>query len=246
MRLATPGRTVRLAALMRYDWRSVMATHQPVIWAAAEACRGPIAEFGCGHASTPSLHKISERRNIPLLSLETDDAWLARFRQFETRLHTFRLVADWDSELARGEWSERWGLIFVDQLPWEARPKTILRVAPFAEFVVLHDCDAAPDHGIGRRIRPVLGPRDKGERDFGDVFSSWREFFPPEPWPHKSAGPPTLIGSNLRDTNDLDINFLSQLPLWWRGARHVRRYVPQSLRMRVGNRIGWRVRRGIE
>jgi hypothetical protein len=229
-----------------FDWRSVSATHQPVVWAAAAQCEGPIAEFGCGHASTPSLHEIAERRGLPFLSLETDEAWLAKFLHLESSLHSFRLVEEWERELERPEWSERWGLVFVDQMPWEARPLTILRVKDSAELVVLHDCDAAPDHGIGRRIRPVVGPDDVGERDFGDVFSSWREFFPPAPWPHKDAGPPTLLGSNLRDTNEIHVDYLSLIPMWWRVARHVRAYVPQSIKMRVGNRMGWRIRRGIE
>jgi hypothetical protein len=231
-----------------YDWRSIMATHQPVIWAVAEHCAGPIVEFGAGHCSTPSLHAIAERRGLRLLSLETDPSWLERFRYLESDFHELRLVESWEEELERPQWDEQWGMVFVDQLPWEWRAPTVNRVRKTAEYVVLHDCSAAPDHGLGRRIREVNtnGSRDLGERDFDAVFSSWREFFPPQPWPHKTEGPPTLLGSNLRDTREVDVDFVGHLPMWWRVARHFRGLVPQRIKMRIANQLGWRIRRGLE
>jgi hypothetical protein len=213
-----------------------------VLAAAAERCDGPIAEFGCGDGSTLLLHEIAQRRGVRLVSLDTNEQWLARFRgALQSPLHEFRLVTAWDDELARPEWGDDWGLVFVDQAPWEARAATVRRVRENSEFVVVHDCDYLPRHGLfGRMLRDVSGPSDHGERDYSDVFTSWREFFPPEPWPLPETGPPTLLGSNRRDVGQVPVDFDKHLPLWWRVGRHARGWVPQSLRMRIATRIGWR------
>lgn len=227
-----------------YNFRSGLTTHQPVLFAVAEACDGPIAECGCGDGSTRFLHEVAERRGIRLVSFETHAEWMARFAELASAQHEFRLVDDWRSELKRPEWGERWGLVFVDQEHWVDRIPTIERVAATADYVVVHDSDASTNHGIGRSIRPLNGPHDRGERDYSDVFSSWREFFPPEPWPNQLAGPPTLIGSNRFDVDEIDVDYDRHLPLWWRAGRHTRGLVPQKARMLIGNRMGWRIRPG--
>lgn len=227
-----------------YNWRSVYTTHQPVLNAVARRCDGPIAEFGCGHGSTPLLHEIARQRGLRLLSLEDDQDWLSTFQpNLETPWHEFRLVEDWQEELSRPEWREQWGLIFIDNEPWEARAAAAKAVHDRAEYVIIHDSDYAAEHGLfGTSARPLLGAHDRGERDYSDLFSSWREYFPPEPWPWPTTGPPTLLGSNLRDVNEVPVNYLRHVPLWWRYARHARRLLPQRARMLIGNRIGWRIR----
>lgn len=221
-----------------------MTTHQPVLIAVAERCDGPIAEFGCGHGSTPLLHEIATRRGLRVLSLESDRAWLDAFRlDMESPTHQFRHVTDWQLELQRPEWRDRWGLVFIDQDPWEARPWTVATVRHTADYVVVHDCDHGARIGtLGRMIRDVAGAADRGERDYSDLFSSWIEFFPPEPWPWPPTGPPTLLGSNLCDVSEVSVDLESLLPLWWRVGRHSRGLVPQSVRMQIGNLIGWRAR----
>jgi hypothetical protein len=195
-------------------WVNEFATHQPVLAAAATACEGRMVEFGCGEGSTRLLHEISQRRGVPLLTLETDGAWMERYRaELSSPLHEFRLVADWTDELADVTWDEPVGLAFVDQAPWQARADTATRLRSNAEFVIIHDCDYLPEHGLlGRSIRPLIGPADRGERDWNDVFSSWREFFPLEPWPYAKTGPPTLLASNLRDVTQLDIDYTDTAP----------------------------------
>jgi hypothetical protein len=171
-----------------YNFRSGLTTHQPVLFAVAEACDGPIAECGCGDGSTRFLHEVAERRGIRLVSFETHAEWMARFAELASAQHEFRLVDDWRSELKRPEWGERWGLVFVDQEHWVDRIPTIERVAATADYVVVHDSDASTNHGIGRSIRPLNGPHDRGERDYSDVFSSWQEFFRPSPGRTSSRG----------------------------------------------------------
>ena len=78
----------------------------------------------------PLLHEIAARRGLRLLSLETDADWMERFRQsMESPSHEFRLVTDWHAELERSEWSERWGLVFLDQQPWRRAPWRLRRCA---------------------------------------------------------------------------------------------------------------------
>jgi hypothetical protein len=227
-----------------YNWRSLVTTHQPVLYATAQRCPGPIAEFGCGHGSTPLLHEIAGTRGLQLVSLEDDPDWMSVFRsKLETTWHTFRLVEDWEEELRRPEWEEHWGLIFLDNEPWEARVEAALRLRDRADYVIIHDSDYPAEHGLfGTSTQPLRGARDRGTRDYSDLFSSWREYFPPEPWPWPPTGPPTLLGSNFRDVNEIPVDYLRHVPLWWRLGRHARGLAPQRVRMLIGNRIGWRVR----
>jgi hypothetical protein len=226
---------------MIYDFRNRMATHQPVLWAVAHAAGGPIAEFGSGNGSTPLLHAIASRLGVRLVTLDNDASWLERYRQsLESPLHEFRLVEDWSVELARPEWDENWAVVFIDQNPFEARALTVARFRSSADYLVVHDDDYFAERGLfGVAIRPLLGPHDRGERDFSDTFSSWCEFFPPEPWPFRPTGPPTLLGSNRRDVTTIRVDYEDHLPLWWRVGRHTRRLLPQPLAMRLANRAGW-------
>jgi hypothetical protein len=226
---------------MIYDFRNRMATHQPVLWAVAHAANGPIAEFGCGNGSTPFLHEIAGKLGVRLVTLDNNAHWLNRYApSLESPIHEFRLVDDWAVELARPDWDERWALVFVDQDPFEARALTVERLRDSADYVVVHDDDYFAEHGLfGVAIRPLLGPKDPGERDFGDTFASWREFFPPEPWPFRPTGPPTLLGSNRHDVTSIVIDYERHLPLWWKLGRHARGLIPQSLRMRLANFVGW-------
>lgn len=223
-----------------------MATHRPVLDAAVAATNGPLVEFGSGYGSTPLLHARSKNENRLLVTADHDAAWLDRFRaQMESPLHRFVQVSDWTTELAAAKWDdERWSVVFVDQGDWEARANTVRRFKDVAELIVVHDCDYFPEHGLfGRSLATLRGERDRGERDYGDVFDSWREFFPPEPWPYKPTGPPTLLGSNVRDVREIQVEY--RLPPWWQAVKRGRHLVPRRFRQRVAEAIdwgGWRVK----
>ena len=222
-----------------YDWRGQLGTHVPVLLAAVDATTGPVVEFGTGYNSTPVLHDRVAGRGRRLLSLEADPTWLTRSAGLEAGLHELPLVDSWEIELARPEWDEPWSVVFVDQSGWKARAETVRRVALSAELVVVHDCDALAREGLlGREDAPLRGPGDRGRRDYGDIFRSWRELFPPEPWP-APTGPPTLLASNRRDVGEIRVDFDAMVPLWWRVARHGRRFSPQLVRRRMASLVGW-------
>jgi hypothetical protein len=194
-------------------WTNAFATHQPVLYEAATRVSKPVIEFGAGEGSTRMLHEICAERGLELVTLDSDAEWLDRYRtELTTPTHSFRLVEDWNAEIDEAEQRD-WGLIFIDQGSWEARAETAKRLAHKADYLIVHDCDALPGMGLlGTQIRPVAGPQDTGQRDYGDVFSSWREFFPPEPWPLPQTGPPTLLASNRHDVTTLPIDYSRNAP----------------------------------
>jgi hypothetical protein len=195
-------------------WVYPHGTHQPVLFETAMRCDGTVVELGCGEGSTRLLHDVCAERNLPLLTLEADADWMNRYAPaFASAAHRFELVPDWETALESPRWDEQqWGLVFVDQSPWEARAASVRRLRSNADFVILHDCDYLPAAGLmGQQIRPVQGPSDVGERRYDDVFTSWREYFPLEPWPLFS-GPPTLLGSNFHDVSGMDVSYEAYLP----------------------------------
>ncbi|HEX4034339.1 MAG TPA: hypothetical protein VHX66_07840 [Solirubrobacteraceae bacterium] len=199
------------------QWANGFATHRPVLWHIASRSTLTMLEFGCGDGSTALLHRISAERNTPLITFDTDPAWLGRYApSMESPLHQFRVVSSWEDTLASAEWDEqRYGLVFVDQAPWEARVATVHRFRLMAEYIVLHDSDYFPTNGLmGRSIRPIVGPDDVGSRTYDDVFTSYKEFFPPEPWPLRETGPPTLLGSNFNDCA-IDVDWSAFWPPSW-------------------------------
>jgi len=220
------------------QWANPFATHRPVLWAVASRTRRPLLEFGCGEGSTPLLDRAASLCNVPLITLDTDQAWLERYsRSLASPLHEFRLVSSWEEELASEEWDGgRYGVVFVDQSPWEARATTVRRFSHSADYVVLHDCDYLPSHGLlGESIAPIVGPHDPGKRSYAEVFKHFKEFFPPEPWPLRETGPPTLLASNFHEC-DLDVDLEAFSPPRWSRAPILRGH-------RVGARVGAVIRR---
>lgn len=175
------------------------ATHQPVLYTALQHTGGPVIEFGCGHGSTPLLHRYCEARKRELLSLDTDMGYLDLFAGYASPFHKLVHVKNWTALLSDDRIvGRRWSLAFVDQSPWKARHLTIQAIKFSARFIVLHDPDYYPEHGLfGVEVAPLGGSHNRGKRTYDDVFKYWKEHFPLDPWPYDKTGPPTLIGSNF-------------------------------------------------
>lgn len=185
------------------------ATHQPVLYTAVRLSTGPVAEFGCGYGSTPLLHEFCARQGRPVVTFESNAEWLEKIRtEFESDFHWFVPVKDWAALVQHPVVRQTaWGLVFVDQAPFEARLWTLQALSGLPAYFVIHDCDYFPEHDLfGTAHRSIAGPHDTGSRTYEDVFSSWKEFFPLPPWPYPPTGPPTLLGSNHFNCN-IDIDF---------------------------------------
>lgn len=150
-------------------------THQPVLYAAVMKSKGPILELGCGDGSTPLLHELCEQQGRRLVTVENNREWWDRYRkQYVTEWHRFIFADDWPAVLTDDQLDIEWGVVFVDQSPWEARHQSIRIFGDHAEYVVLHDCDYFPENGVfGKCIRRIQNEDDPGERDYGDVFEYW-------------------------------------------------------------------------
>ncbi len=181
------------------------STHQPVLYELIRRTKGPILELGCGNGSTPLLSFFARGREI--VTVDNDPEWFASFRsKYQSKNHQFILTDDWDKILSDPLLDRKWSLIFVDQSPWEARHRSILRFRDTAGYLVLHDSDYFPLFKVfGTVLEETVPSKKEGRRDYSDIFRYFREYYPPMPWPGPT-GPPTLVGSNLNNC-DLNVDF---------------------------------------
>jgi len=189
------------------NWKTeVYSTHQPFLMHYLMKTSGPVLELGCGHGSTHLLHAYCEKANRPLLTVENDYDWMSKFLHYQTKDHQFMSVgkaidhedgSPWniflDSKIAQ---STRWGLVFIDQSPWNGRTRSIQKLKDNGDILLVHDADFFPHNGIfGTEHKPVT--RDvPGEYTFDDIFNCAEMYWPPTPWPGYT-GPPTLVGSQI-------------------------------------------------
>lgn len=121
------------------------ASHAPTILAAASHGDGIILEAGCGYNSTPLLHALCHPRRRPLITLDGNADWLAKFKHLEDEHHVVRHVASWstfDLENVLGEWADRYlfDVAFVDHDHVPRGPLVGL-LRGRARFVVMHDSE---------------------------------------------------------------------------------------------------------
>jgi hypothetical protein len=135
------------------------ATHLPALVGCITATEGPVLELGSGVFSTPVLHTACGTRR--LLTADTDEDWMARFRYLESHNHRFALVDEW----SRFEAIEApWDVVLVDQSPGSARAPTIERLRAQARLIVVHDTQAADHYGF----EPLLSTF-RYRRDFAEL-----------------------------------------------------------------------------
>ena len=189
-----------------WDWFS---THQPVLYEAFLRTEGLIVDFGCGEGSTRLLHELCKPTKRHLITFDNNKEYLSKYEDCATSWHEIIFVDSWVKLLLTHE-DKPWlncDVALIDQAPYEARTLTVQVIKDTAKFVLIHDCDYFPGHGIfGSNVDPIDGAQHRGKRTYGDVFQYYKEFFPLEPWPYPPTGPPTLLASNF-ESCDWDVDY---------------------------------------
>lgn len=128
----------------------IYTTHVPVIAGVLAAISrnctgGPVVlELGSGWGSTPLLHQMVGQMAGMLLTQDTDEKWLAKFKSLETGWHRLEHVAPDKFTTFAKNWCGRdrwWDLAFVDCAPGEMRTPLIRQLKGNARFIVAHDSE---------------------------------------------------------------------------------------------------------
>ncbi|QQG47699.1 MAG: hypothetical protein HY044_01255 [Candidatus Woesebacteria bacterium] len=98
---------------------------------------GDIVELGTGIYSTPLLHWLCRDMNRRLISLESDPEYYNFARQYQSKLHRIKFVANWDEV----DISSHMGVVFIDHMPSIRRGIDAIRFRNLADYIVLHDTE---------------------------------------------------------------------------------------------------------
>ena len=129
-------------------WDGGFFSHFPFLATAIARTDGPILECGAGWGSTPLIHYLGMGRQI--LTLETDMDWLATFDGYRSETHKMAQIradghhpqiAAWKN-FADASLVPRWGVVFLDQSPGEARVPVALSLRDKADLIIVHDREA--------------------------------------------------------------------------------------------------------
>lgn len=101
---------------------------------------GPILELGIGFGSTPILHELC-RPDRELVSYENIAEFFALFRGFDTAWHKMILTPDY----AAAEIERPWSIAFVDTYPGPTRLDLLMRLKPWADYIIIHDTERRHD-----------------------------------------------------------------------------------------------------
>jgi len=100
---------------------------------------GPVLELGIGIGSSPILHELCRKRQ--LVSYENNAGYMHYFRRLKSDWHTIDYVEKWeDAPIDRC-----WGLAFIDVDPRGDRRKLMMRLKPWADYIIVHDTELKVD-----------------------------------------------------------------------------------------------------
>ena len=118
-----------------------VGSHIPTLSVLLGMTNGPIVECGMGTWSTPLLNAHANYGRRLLLSLETDETWMAKFEHLRSDNHLMQIISDWRITDAIMK-VPRWSVAFIDCSPGEVRVPLALRLKEHADFIVCHDTEA--------------------------------------------------------------------------------------------------------
>ena len=158
---------------MNISWKH--STHFPVLMEAMRRTTGPVLELGVGLYSTPLLHWLCYPSGRKLVSYDSSVQWAHTHRDYVRGAHELQYVNSFDDAPIE----QPWDVAFVDHSPAERRAVDIRRLAPWAQYVVVHDTE---------------GRLDKSYQ-FSDIYPLFKyryEF-------NKAGTPYTTVLSNFHD-----------------------------------------------
>ena len=169
---------------LNYD-TDPFATHQPVLLWAAENTSGDMLELGCGDNSTQLLRSFLINSNRKLVSVESEKDWYEKYKNLEQENHKIILTENWNNTIDMLAEKTDWGLVFIDQWPYDARRYSFYKLLDKCDYIVAHDSDDFPEYK---------------KSDY-----NWIEFIPVnQPMPHRS-GPPSYLLSKKHSLNNINI-----------------------------------------
>lgn len=147
-------------------------SHLPALLVCVGSTTGPVLELGVGDFSTPVLHALCCAQHRRLVSVESNEEWMQKFRpHMEKLVHEF-IYGKYEVIVPKLA-EESWAVSFIDNSPGgDRRRDDFATLLPRSQFVVVHDY-----HGENKEaIAPLLG---------GNVYS----------FVYAEYEPPTLIAS---------------------------------------------------
>lgn len=98
-------------------------------------------ELGTGYFSTLLLHWLATTMRREVYSFESKRHFYDRAKKYESEFHHIVYCDNW----ADADIEKPWGMAFVDHSPGWRRPYEVIRLANWAQYIVIHDTQAAQD-----------------------------------------------------------------------------------------------------
>lgn len=111
------------------------ASHLVPLARAFDLSHGDVLELGMGWYSTSLLKWLCGVAGRELFSYDDVTEWTLPGRHRQPAYHHVICVSDWEAAPIEVPW----GLAFVDHAPPERRAVEVQRLAPWAEYIVIHD-----------------------------------------------------------------------------------------------------------
>jgi hypothetical protein len=151
------------------------ATHQPILLEVLKLTNGPVLEIGAGDYSTSLIHENCKKL---IITIDDNPEWLSKYEYLKGPLHRFKLFSKENFKKFFDIDHINYGLVFIDASNWDERNYAVMAYRDTADYLVIHDSE---------------------NRNLDCRFKYAIEFTPID------GGPSTLIGSNIHETNDINI-----------------------------------------
>lgn len=102
--------------------------HRFLLWAALQATKGLVVEFGAGQGSTPFIRRFCQDDNREFLSFDNSEKY--------SKLNGSTFISDW-AQLN----FDSIDVLFIDHAPGERRWIDIQKYAKIAKIIVIHDSE---------------------------------------------------------------------------------------------------------